>query len=66
VNERSVLGLEMNNSDPTVQKKDDNAPVVLLLPQFNYELRSGFSPQIGAGPRFAEDQTEYSEFIRFI
>jgi hypothetical protein len=63
---QSVLGLEINNTDPTLQKRDDNEMDFLLLPQFHYEFKSGLSFQIGCGPRFTDESTEYSGVIRLI
>ena len=66
IGHHSVLGLELNNSDPTLQLRDDNNMVLLVLPQFHYEFEFGFSFQIGFGPRFIESETEFSGVLRVI
>lgn len=66
LNAHSVLGLEVNNTDPTLQKSDDNEMEFLVLPQFHYEFANRFSFQLGFGPRFADGGTEYSGVLRVI
>ena len=66
LNPSAVLGLELNNTDPTLQKLDDNDMELLILPQFHYDFASGFSFQLGFGPRFAHGSTEYSGVLRVI
>jgi hypothetical protein len=66
VNEHAVIGLEINNTDPTLQKRDDNDMEFLLLPQFHYEFSGGFSFQVGFGPRFTDQQAEFSGVLRVI
>ena len=66
LNANGVMGVEINNTDPTLQKSDDNEMEFLVLPQFHYGFESGFSFQIGFGPRFAEGYTEYSGVLRII
>jgi hypothetical protein len=60
------LGFEINNTDPTLQKRDDNEMELLLLPQCQYQLKNGFEIQVGLGPRFAENDTELSGVLRVI
>jgi len=66
LNEHAVLGLELNNTDPTLQKRDENAMDFLILPQFHYEFVNQFSFQVAMGPRFANDTVEYSAVVRLI
>ena len=66
LNERLVLGLEINNSDPTFQKIDDNEMELLLLPQLHYELHHGYELQFGLGPKFSENKTNSSAVLRLI
>lgn len=66
LNKHTVVGLEINNSDPTLQKIDDNAMELLLLPQVHYEFESGFSFQCGLGPKFSKGDTEASTVFRLI
>ena len=66
LNEHTVLGLELNNSDPTFQKIDDNEMELLVLPQIHYEFDSGFALQFGLGPKFSDEKTEASTVLRVI
>lgn len=66
LNERTVVGLEINNSDPTFQKVDDNAMELLLLPQVHYAFDKGFSFQFGLGAKFANGDTDASAVARVI
>lgn len=66
LNEHLTLGLELNNTDPTLQKIDDNEMEFLILPQLQYEWSSGFELQAGFGPRFQNDETELSAVLRVI
>ena len=66
ISESTVVGLEINNSDPTLQKVDDNEMELLLLPQVHYELDSGFSFQLGFGPKFESNDTNLSAVLRVI
>ncbi|SNR36980.1 hypothetical protein SAMN06265371_1021 [Lutibacter agarilyticus] len=66
LNKHTVVGLEINNSDPTFQRIDDNSMELLLLPQVHYEFDSGFAFQFGIGPKFNEDNTDLSAVLRVI
>lgn len=66
INENFVLGLEINNTDPTLQRRDDNEMEFLVLPQCQYEWADGFELQIGFGPRFVENDTDFSGVLRVI
>lgn len=66
VNEHIVLGLELNNTDPTLQGRDDNEMSLLLLPQLHYEFESGLAFQIGFGPRFEDSEIDASAVLRLI
>ena len=66
LNKHTVLGVEINNSDPTFQKIDDNNMELLILPQAHYEFDSGFSLQFGIGPKFSESKTNTSAVLRVI
>jgi len=62
----TVVGLEINNSDPTFQRIDNNEMELLLLPQVHYEFDSGLAFQFGLGPKFSEGDTEFSAVLRAI
>lgn len=66
LNKHTVVGLELNNSDPTLQKIDDNKMELLILPQVHYEFDIGFSLQFGLGPKFSQSQTNTSAVLRVI
>ena len=66
LNNHMVLGLELNNTDPTLQGRDDNEMTLLVLPQCHYELESGLAFQLGAGPRFDDSEIEVSAVLRVI
>ena len=66
INKHTIVGLEFNNSDPTIQKIDDNKMELLVLPQIHYEFDSGFSFQFGIGPKFSQDETNTSSVLRVI
>jgi len=66
LNEHTVVGLELNNSDPTFQKVDDNEMELLVLPQVHYEFDSGFAMQFGLGPKFSDEKTKASAVLRVI
>ena len=66
LNEHTVVGLEINNSDPTFQRIDDNDMELLLLPQVHYEFDSGFAFQFGVGPKFNDGNTDLSAVLRVI
>lgn len=66
LNEHTVVGVELNNSDPTIQKVDDNKMELLVLPQVHYEFESGLSFQFGIGPKFTKHQTNASAVLRVI
>ena len=66
LNKHTIVGLEFNNSDPTIQKIDDNNMELLVLPQVHYEFDRGFSFQFGIGPKFSQDVTNVSAIARVI
>lgn len=66
LNKNTVVGLEINNSDPTFQKIDNNEMELLILPQAHYEFDSGFSLQFGFGPKFSDGKTNASAVLRVI
>lgn len=66
LNEHMVLGLELNNTDPTLQGRDDNEISLLVLPQFHFEFTSGLAFQFGIGPRFEDSEVEASVVLRVI
>lgn len=66
LNKHTVVGLEINNSDPTFQRIDDNNMELLVLPQAHYEFDSGFSFQFGIGPKFSQNETNSSAVLRVI
>lgn len=62
----TTVGLEINNSDPTFQKIDNNNMELLLLPQVHYEFDTGLAFQFGIGPKFSENKTNASAVLRAI
>lgn len=66
LNHHATVGVEINNSDPTIQIFDDNDMALLILPQAHYEFDNGFSFQLGIGPKFIANQTNLSAVIRAI
>lgn len=66
LNRHTVVGIEINNSDPIIQKIDDNHMELLMLPQVHYEFDSGFSFQFGIGPKFTQTKTNASAVLRVI
>ena len=66
LNEHMVLGLELNNTDPTLQGRDNNEMSLLVLPQAHYEFESGLAFQFGVGSRFEDSETEVSAVLRII
>lgn len=66
INKHTIVGVEINNSDPTFQKIDNNNMELLILPQGHYEFDSGFSFQFGIGPKFSQDKTNASAVLRVI
>ena len=66
VNENLVLGLELNNTDPTLQGLDDNEMSLLILPQVQYEFNSGYELQLGFGPKITQYDTDISAVLRVI
>ena len=66
LNKHTVVGLEINNSDPNLQRIDDNKMELLLLPQAHYEFENGFSFQFGVGPKFSQGKTNGSAVLRVI
>lgn len=66
LNKQTVLGLEINNTDPTFQRIDNNEMELLLLPQVHYTFEKGFSLQAGIGPKFSNHKTDGSAVLRVI
>lgn len=66
VNRRTVIGLELNNTDPTLQKIDDNEMSLIILPQVHYEFTHGWSLQFGIGANITDERTDMSGIIRLI
>ena len=66
VNENLVLGLELNNTDPTLQGLDDNEMSLLILPQVQYEFNHGYEFQFGVGPKITQYNTDTSAVLRVI
>lgn len=66
LNDHTVVGLELNNTDPTFQRVDDNEMELLVLPQVHYEFDRGFAVQFGLGPKFSKEETEASAVLRVI
>ena len=66
LNERTVVGIEFNNTNPTIQKIDSNEMKLLILPQVHYEFENGFSAQAGISYRFSEDDDFVTASLRAI
>ena len=66
LNKHTVVGIEINNSDPTFQKVDDNNMELLILPQVHYTLNHGYSFQLGIGPKFYHKYIDASVVLRAI
>ena len=66
MNKNLVLGLELNNTDPTLQGLDDNEMSLLILPQVHYEIIDGFEFQLGFGPKITKYDTDASAVLRVI
>jgi hypothetical protein len=66
LDKHTIVGLEFNNSDPMLQKIDDNKMELLVLPQVHYQFESGFSFQFGIGPKFTQSKTNASAVLRVI
>jgi hypothetical protein len=66
LNEHTIVGIEFNNSNPMIQKIDDNNMELLILPQGHYEFDSGLAFQFGIGPQFSRDKTNASAVLRVI
>jgi hypothetical protein len=66
INERIVVGVELNNTNAMFQRIDDNEMELLVLPQLHYELENGFSFQMGVGPRISDSKTDGSAVLRVI
>ena len=66
INERTVVGLEINNSDPTFQGLDDNEMELLILPQVHFEFEKGYSLQLGFGTKFYDSEADVSGVARII
>jgi hypothetical protein len=66
INEKMVVGVELNNTNPMLQKIDDNEMELLILPQLHYEFARGFSFQFGVGARLSQNGTDASSVLRVI
>lgn len=66
INENTVVGVELNNTNSMNQQIDDNEMELLVLPQVHYEFDRGFSFQFGIGPRFLNGITDGSAVLRVI
>lgn len=66
INKHTVLGVELNNTDPTIQKKDDNSMELLILPQIHYAFDNGFSLQFGLGSKYIHEELNGSAVLRVI
>ena len=66
INERIVVGVELNNTNAMFQRIDDNEMELLVLPQAHYEFENGFSFQMGVGPRISDSGTDGSGVLRII
>ena len=66
INERTVVGLEINNSDPTFQGLDDNEMELLILSQVHFEFEKGYSLQLGFGTKFYDSEADLSGVARII
>ncbi len=66
INKQTVIGLELNNTDPTLQKIDDNEMSLLILPQAHYEFKNGWAFQLGFGPNITQNDTDLSAVLRAI
>jgi hypothetical protein len=66
VSDRTIIGLELNNTNATFQMIDDNRMELLVLPQLHYEIDNGFSFQFGVGPRFTRGKMNASSVVRVI
>ncbi len=66
LNERMVVGVELNNTDTSVQTIDENEMTLLILPQAHYEFKEGWSLQFGVGPNITDERTDLSAVLRLI
>ena len=66
INEHTVVGVEVNNTNAMFQRIDDNEMDWFVLPQAHYEFDNGFSLQFGAGPRISDAGTDGSAVLRVI
>lgn len=66
LNKHTIIGIEINNSDPTLQRIDDNKMELLVLPQVHYAFDSGFSLQFGFGPKLIQNHINTSAVLRVI
>ena len=66
INDQMVVGVELNNTNASLQKIDDNYMELRILPQVHYEFHSGLSLQFGIGPRFDSGATDASAVLRVI
>lgn len=66
ISENTVVGLELNNTNPTLHEIDDNEMELLVLPQIHYEIKNGYSIQLGMGAYFSESNIDASGIFRVI
>ena len=66
ISNQMVVGVELNNTNSTFQKLDDNEMELRILPQVHYEFHSGLALQFGIGPRFDYWGTDASAVLRVI
>ncbi len=66
LSEHTIVGVEINNSNPSFQKLDNNQMELRILPQGHYAFDSGYSFQFGIGPSFPEGETNISAVLRII
>ncbi len=66
LNERMVVGVELNNTDISIQTTDENEMSLIILPQVHYEFNDGWSFQFGLGPNITEEHTDVSAVLRLI
>lgn len=66
LSKHTIVGVELNNTNPMNQQIDDNKMELLILPQVHYEFDSGFSFQFGVGPRLSQGKTNGSAVLRVI
>lgn len=67
LNTHTVIGLELNNTNPVFQNIDSNEMELLILPQIHYDFASGLGFQFGVGPKFRKgEKADGSAVLRVI